>query len=118
MKIILTYVNDLFFRSKLNYVEKQYGFTLLNIDNESDFFKKIEENSPQIIVFDLNWKSDKVIKIIQGLNKEKYTLTAFYAHVNHDLLLLAKNAGCHYVFTRREFIGNFDKLLANKFSKS
>ena len=118
MKIILTYIKDLFFRSKLNYVEKQYGFTLLNADSESDFFKKIEESSPQIIVFDLDWKSDEVIKIIKDLNKESYIITAFYAHVNHDLLLLAKNAGCHYVFTRREFIGNFDQLLVNKFSKS
>ena len=118
MKIILTYTKDLFFRSKLNYVEKQHGFTLLNTDNESDFFKKIEESVPQIIVFDLDWKSDEVIKIIQGLNKERYILTAFYAHVNHDLLLLAKNAGCHYVFTRREFIDNFDRLLSSKFSKS
>lgn len=113
-KKILIAVDDLFFLAKIQETAKKLGIALEFARSSDEVLVKIED-SPTLVIFDLNRATLKPIETIARIRREpkykKTSLVGFVSHIEADLKQQAQQAGCDMVMPRSAFSQNLPALL-------
>ena len=113
---VVAAVEDLLFRSKI-------GETADTLGIEASFprsSKKLEEvlksSPPDLLVLDLNSSRFEPLKLLRTVKSDEQTeevkTVGFLSHVQKDLAVAAKEAGCDRVMARSAFTRDLPKVLA------
>ncbi|HXY24836.1 MAG TPA: response regulator [Candidatus Acidoferrum sp.] len=112
MGSVVALVDDLFFQMKLAETAKQLGVEVKMASN-GEALAELLQGEPKLVVVDLNAKSQplQAIEKLRQSNKDIHVV-AFLSHVQHDLALHAKAAGCNEVMPRSSFTQNLAAILS------
>lgn len=106
-KIILAFVSDLIFRSRIREAAEAAGA-------EVQFVRNIPEGvAPKLILFDLNFKSSDIIELIRSAKSSlpEVPRICFGSHVETELFAAAEAAGASEVYARSQFVQELPELL-------
>ncbi len=112
MSHVVALVPDLMDRSKLEAVARGAGATLSLVAASSDLAEAASEGADLVIV-DLSRPG--ALDALPCLAQVR--TVGFASHVNHELLLSAREAGCREVLARSAFFRRLPDLLAGRGSQ-
>jgi len=109
---VVALMDDLFFQMKLAETAKQLGVEV-KVASSGEALLALLEIQPNLVVVDLNARSQplQAIERLRQSNKE-IRVVGFLSHVQHDLALHAKAAGCDEVMPRSSFTQNLAAILS------
>jgi DNA-binding NarL/FixJ family response regulator len=113
---ILAFIDDLFFRTKVQDTARKLNVKLEFVKTEKDVLERLEasEEHPSLIIFDLNNAAAKPLSTIPKLKarlKKGTSIVGFVSHVQGDLKIKALEAGCDAVMPRSAFSQNLPQIL-------
>ena len=109
---VVALMDDLFFQMKLAEAAKHLGVEV-KVASSGEALLALLEIQPNLVVVDLNARSQplQAIERLRQSNKE-IRVVGFLSHVQHDLALHAKAAGCDEVMPRSSFTQNLAAILS------
>lgn len=112
---ILAVVDDLFFVVKINDAAKRSGFEVEFLKSAQDVIDRARQETPALIIVDLNARSVKPVELIAKLRAEeslkRVSIIAFVSHVEAELKTRAQAAGASMVLARSAFSMNLPQIL-------
>lgn len=119
-QVILTFVNNLMFSTRIESIVEQLGFEYQEIgaaDNESEksFLDRIMSHNLALIIVDLGFDAipwEKWIQLLKSSSVSKHIpLICFGAHVDVEALKTARQAGADEVMARSRFLATLPNLI-------
>jgi len=109
---VIALMDDLFFQMKLAETAKQLGVEV-KVATNGDALAQLLQSQPKLVVVDLNARNQPLLAIekLRQTNKE-IRVVGFLSHVQHELALHAKAAGCTEVMPRSSFTQNLAAILS------
>ena len=115
---ILAAVEDLLFKSKISETASQLGIEATFPRNPRRLFEAIHESPPDLLVLDLNSARFEPLALLQTIKSEEATrdvsTVGFLSHVQKDLAIAAREAGCDRVVARSAFTRDLPRILAGR----
>ncbi len=113
---IFAFVDDLFFLAKIQETARKLNVKVQFVKSEKEVLDAVAENeqAPSLIIMDLNNASVKPVPTITKLKsklKKQTNIIGFLSHVQGDLKMKAREAGCDMVLPRSAFSQNLPQLL-------
>ncbi len=112
--MILAMVDDLLFLSRIQETAKHLGVVVKAAQPEG-LPELAVEAAPTALIIDLNHRSGKALEILRALKGEAKTenipAVGFVSHVQNELIVAAREAGCNLVLARSAFAGQLPSLL-------
>ena len=112
---VVAAVEDLLFRSKISETAKELGIETSFPRSPQKLFAALRESPPDLLVLDLNSARFEPLEIIRkvksGGESEPVPTVGFLSHVQTDLALSAREAGCDKVVARSAFTKDLPKIL-------
>ena len=113
---VLAAVEDLLFRSKISETAERLGVEATFPRNPEKLLDALRASPPDLLVVDLNSTRFKPLELL-GAVKSDGTLrgvrtVGFLSHVQGDLALAAREAGCDRVMARSAFVENLPRVLS------
>ena len=109
-------VEDLLFRSKIDETATQLGIEASFPRNPKKLTAAMQESPPDLLILDLNSARFEPLGLLQNIKSEEGTknvkTVGFLSHVQKDLAVAAKEAGCDRVMARSAFTKDLPKILA------
>ena len=109
-------VEDLLFRSKIGETAAQLGIEASFPRGPKKLEESLSASPPDLLILDLNSSRFEPLQILQAVNAEEATrgvkTVGFLSHVQKDLAVAAKEAGCDRVVARSAFTRDLPKVLA------
>lgn len=112
---------DLIFTSKILGTAAELGYQFVIAGSRSQAKALIETMRPRVVLIDLTAgevAAPAALAEFQGLADPDVWFMAFGPHVDVDLLIAAKTAGCHVVLPRSRFAAELPVLLRQCFSEA
>ncbi len=113
---VLAAVEDLLFRSKISETASQLGIEASFPRNPRKLLEAVRESPPDLLVLDLNSARFEPLALVQTIKSEGATesvkTVGFLSHVQKDLAVAAREAGCDRVMARSAFTKNLPEILA------
>ncbi|HSK99024.1 MAG TPA: hypothetical protein VK869_01680 [Rubrobacteraceae bacterium] len=113
---VLAAVEDLLFKSKISETAKGLGVEATFPRNPQRLLEALRENPPDLLVLDLNSARFEPLEILRTIRSDAATesvrTVGFLSHVQRDLALAAREAGCDRVVARSAFTRDLPKILA------
>jgi CheY-like chemotaxis protein len=113
---VLAAVEDLLFRSKISETAKQLGIEAEFPRSRRKLLEALRESPPDLLVLDLNSARFEPLDILRRVKSEEITQrtpsVGFLSHVQRDLAVAAREAGCDHVMARSAFTRDLPKILA------
>ena len=113
---IVAAVEDLLFRSKISETATQLGITASFPRSPKKLEDAVRTSPPDLLILDLNSSRFEPLRILQTVKSETATrdvkTVGFLSHVQKDLAVAAKEAGCDRVMARSAFTKDLPKVLA------
>ncbi len=113
---VVAAVEDLLFRSKISETANTLGVEALFPRNPKRLVEKIHESPPDLLVLDLNSARFEPLSLLQSVKSERAAegvkTVGFLSHVQGDLALAAREAGCDRVMARSAFVENLPRVLS------
>lgn len=113
---VLAAVEDLLFRSKISETAHTLGVEASFPRSPTKLLDALRSSPPDLLVLDLNSSRFEPLRILQTVKADKATADVrtigFLSHVQKDLAVAAKEAGCDRVVARSAFTKNLPKILA------
>lgn len=113
---IAALVDDVFFLAKIRETAKLVGAAVISVDLQCGP-AAMSESKPDVILLDLNIRSISPLEWIQELKSDPKTsairIVGFISHVQEQLILDARAAGCDQVMARSAFIRQLPELMRN-----
>ena len=104
---VLAAVEDLLFRSKISETASQLGVEASFPRNPRKLLDAVHKSPPDLLVLDLNSARFEPLSLLQAVKSEKVTegvkTVGFLSHVQKDLAIAAREAGCDRVVARSAF---------------
>jgi len=117
-RTVLAIVDDLFFASKIRGTGEQVGAHVLFARTIDDALQKVREQTPALIVVDLNVRSCDPFELGKDLKTDEtcaaVPLLGFFSHVQTELQRAAKDAGFDRVMPRSLFSQKLSEILAGR----
>ena len=108
-------VEDLLFRSKIDETAAQLGIEVSFPRGPKKLEDALRTSPPDLLILDLNSSRFEPLQILQAVNSEEATrdvkTVGFLSHVQKDLAVAAKEAGCDRVMARSAFTRDLPKVL-------
>jgi CheY-like chemotaxis protein len=115
-RLVLAAVEDLLFRSKISETADALGVEARFPRTREGLLEALREPPPDLLVIDLNSRRFEPLELLQSLRSAEVnrpTLTVgFLSHVQGDLAVAAKEAGCDRVVARSAFTRDLPRILA------
>jgi CheY-like chemotaxis protein len=115
---VLAAVEDLLFRSKISETASQLGVEAAFPRNPRKLLEAVRERAPDLLILDLNSSRFEPLGIVQTVKSEEATrgveTVGFLSHVQKDLAVAAREAGCDRVVARSAFTKNLPEILAGR----
>jgi len=113
---LLAAVEDLLFKSKISETADQLGIEARFPRSQKRLLDALRESPPDLLVLDLNSSRFEPLELLQTVKSEAVTrqvsTLGFLSHVQKDLAVAAKEAGCDRVMARSAFTRDLPKILA------
>ncbi len=115
---VLAAVEDLLFRSKISETASQLGVEASFPRNSKKLLEAVRESPPDLLVLDLNSARFDPFSLLQAVKSERSTegvkTVGFLSHVQKDLAVAAREAGCDRVVARSAFTRDLPQILAGR----
>ena len=117
-KRVLAAVEDLLFRSKISETASSLGIEAAFPRNPRRLLEALRESPPDLLVLDLNSARFEPLTLLQTIKSDEaaedvYTV-GFLSHVQKDLAVAAREAGCDRVIARSAFSKDLPRILAGR----
>jgi CheY-like chemotaxis protein len=115
---ILAAVEDLLFKSKISETASQLGIEATFPRNPRRLLEAMHESPPDLLVLDLNSARFKPLALLEDVRSDGATrdvpTVGFLSHVQKDLAVAAREAGCDRVVARSAFTKDLPQILAGR----
>jgi len=115
---VLAAVEDLLFKSKISETASQLGVEASFPRNPKKLLEAVHDSPPDLLVLDLNSARFEPLSLLQAVKSEKATegvkTVGFLSHVQKDLAVAAREAGCDRVVARSAFTKDLPQILAGR----
>lgn len=115
---VLAAVEDLLFKSKISETANQLGVEAKFPRNPQRLLEALQEDPPDLLVLDLNSARFEPLDLLRAVRSDTATesvrTVGFLSHVQRDLALAAREAGCDRVVARSAFTRDLPKILADE----
>ena len=113
---VIAAVEDLLFKSKILETAKELNVEAKFPRKPQKLLDAVEENPPDLVILDLNSTHFEPLELLEKLKsgdaaREIPTL-GFLSHVQKDLAVAAKEAGCDRIVARSAFTKDLPKIVA------
>jgi CheY-like chemotaxis protein len=109
-------VEDLLFRSKISETAEQLGIEAKFPRSPKKLLEALRESPPDLLVLDLNSARFEPLDLLRtvksGETAQQIPTVGFLSHVQKDLAVAAREAGCDHVMARSAFTRDLPKILA------
>lgn len=109
-------VEDLLFRSKIGETAAQLGVEASFPRSPKKLEDALRASPPDLLILDLNSSRFEPLGLLQAMKSEEGTrdvaTLGFLSHVQKDLAVAAKEAGCDRIMARSAFTRDLPKVLA------
>ncbi len=113
---VLAAVEDLLFKSKISETAETLGVEARFPSSPKKILETLRESPPELLVLDLNSARFEPLDILQAVKSHDTTqqipTVGFLSHVQRDLAVAAKEAGCDHVMARSAFTKDLPRILA------
>jgi PleD family two-component response regulator len=104
---VLAAVEDLLFRSKISETASTLGIEAAFPRSPKKLLETLRETPPDLLILDLNSARFEPLALLQTVKSEEATrdvsTVGFLSHVQKDLAVAAREAGCDRVVARSAF---------------
>jgi DNA-binding response OmpR family regulator len=113
---VLAAVEDLLFRSKISETASHLGIEASFPRNPEKLLAAVREFPPDLLILDLNSARFEPLALLRSVKSETENVTTvgFLSHVQKDLAVAAREAGCDRVVARSAFTKNLPQILAGR----
>jgi PleD family two-component response regulator len=115
---ILAAVEDLLFRSKISETATSLGIEAAFPRDPRRLLEALRESPPDLLVLDLNSARFEPLALLRSVRSEEATrevaTVGFLSHVQRDLAVAAREAGCDRVVARSAFTSELPQILAGR----
>ncbi len=110
---VVALMDDLFFQMKVAETAKHLGLEL-KVANTGDAFLGLLEPAPNLVIVDLNARSQPLAAIERlRVAQKDLRVIGFLSHMQRDLAAQAQVAGCNEVMPRSAFTQNLAAILSS-----
>ena len=113
---VLAAVEDLLFRSKISETAERLGVEAAFPRNPEKLLDALRASPPDLLVVDLNSARFKPLELLRAVKSDGalrgVRTVGFLSHVQADLALAAREAGCDRVMARSAFVENLPRVLS------
>ena len=113
---VLAAVEDLLFRSKISETAERVGVEAAFPRNPEKLLDALRASPPALLVVDLNSARFKPLELLRAVKSDGALLgvrtVGFLSHVQGDLALTAREAGCDRVMARSAFVENLPRIIS------
>ena len=113
---VLGAVEDLLFKSKISETASQLGIEASFPRSPKKLLDALRESPPDLLVLDLNSARFEPLTLLRDVKSDEATrevsTVGFLSHVQKDLAIAAREAGCDRVVARSAFTRDLPKILA------
>ena len=111
---VLAAVEDLLFRSKISETAEVLGIEAKFPRGKERLLESLRESPPDLLVLDLNSARFEPLDILRTVKSNEVGIptVGFLSHVQRDLAVAAREAGCDHVMARSAFTRDLPKILA------
>ena len=113
---VLAAVEDLLFRSKISETAERVGVEAAFPRNPKKLLDALRASPPDLLVVDLNSARFEPLELLRAVKSDSalrgVTTVGFLSHVQGDLALAAREAGCDRVMARSAFVENLPRVLS------
>ena len=113
---VLAAVEDLLFRSKVSETAEVLGIEAKFPRSKERLLESLRESPPDLLVLDLNSARFEPLELLRTVKTDQSTqhipTFGFLSHVQRDLAVAAKEAGCDRVMARSAFTRDLPKILS------
>ena len=106
-RTVLAAVEDLLFRSKISETASRLGIEAAFPRNPRRLLEALRESPPDLLILDLNSARFEPLELLMNVKSESATrdvpTVGFLSHVQKDLAVAAREAGCDRVVARSAF---------------
>ncbi len=117
-RTVLAAVEDLLFRSKISETASSLGIEAAFPRSTRRLLEALRESPPDLLVLDLNSARFEPLTLLQAVKSERATegvkTVGFLSHVQKDLAVAAREAGCDRVVARSAFTRDLPQILAGR----
>src|SRR5918911_3019557 len=112
---VLAAVEDLLFRSKISETASTLGIEAAFPRNPRKLLEAIHESPPDLLIFDLNSARFEPLTLLRSMRSDDVTrdvrTVGFLSHVQKELAVAARDAGCDRVVARSAFTKDLPQIL-------
>jgi CheY-like chemotaxis protein len=113
---VLAAVEDLLFKSKISETAEQLGIEARFPRSPKKLLEALRESPPDLLVLDLNSARFEPLTLLRTVTSDDATkdvpTVGFLSHVQKDLAVAAREAGCDKVMARSAFTKDLPKILS------
>ena len=113
---VLGAVEDLLFKSKISETASQLGIEAAFPKSPKKLLDALRESPPDLLVLDLNSARFEPLTLLREVKSDEATreisTVGFLSHVQKDLAVAAREAGCDRVVARSAFTRDLPRILA------
>jgi PleD family two-component response regulator len=113
---VLGAVEDLLFKSKISETSSQLGIEASFPRSPKKLRDALRESPPDLLVLDLNSARFEPLTLLREVKSDEATrdisTIGFLSHVQKDLAVAAREAGCDRIVARSAFTRDLPKILA------
>ena len=113
---VIAAVEDLLFKSKILETAKELGVEAKFPRRPQKLLDAIEESPPELLILDLNSSRFEPLELLQRIKTDKtlreVPTVGFLSHVQKDLAVAAREAGCDRIMARSAFTKDLPKIIA------
>ena len=111
---VLAAVEDLLFRSKISETAEQLGIEARFPRSPKKLLEALRESPPDLLVLDLNSARFEPLDILRTVKSDEVGIptVGFLSHVQRDLAVAAREAGCDHVMARSAFTRDLPGILS------
>ncbi len=113
---VLAAVEDLLFKSKISETAETLGVEARFPSSPKKILETLRESPPELLVLDLNSARFEPLTLLRTVKSDDATkdvrTVGFLSHVQKDLAVAAREAGCDRVIARSAFTKDLPKILS------
>ncbi|HEX2741272.1 MAG TPA: hypothetical protein VHM69_12565 [Rubrobacter sp.] len=117
-RTVLAAVEDLLFKSKISETASTLGVEAAFPRNPRKLLEALRESPPDLLVLDLNSARFEPLSLLHTVKSDERTqnvsTVGFLSHVQKDLAVAAREAGCDRVIARSAFTKDLPRILAGR----
>ena len=115
---VLATVEDLLFKSKISETASTLGVEAAFPRSPKKLLEALRESPPDLLILDLNSARFEPLTLLRSVRSDDITrdvpTVGFLSHVQKDLAVAAREAGCDRVVARSAFTKDLPRILAGR----